>query len=131
MIDEIAQAAVEQAEGVHQVHQAITQIDGVTQQNAALVEETSSAAESLSEQANILQSEMAFFHIGNVVAVNHQKNTNRINLSQKGSQKPLNNVLELKQPKNNIESSPVPKLDHKPSSRQGQSMAKLEQWEEF
>ena len=64
MMDEIAQAAAEQADGVHQVHQAITQIDGVTQQNAALVEETSAASESLSEQANLLQKEMSFFRIG-------------------------------------------------------------------
>ncbi|BBP44601.1 HAMP domain-containing methyl-accepting chemotaxis protein [Thiosulfativibrio zosterae] len=64
MMDEIAQAAAEQADGVHQVHQAITQIDGVTQQNAALVEETSAASESLSEQARLLQKEMSFFRIG-------------------------------------------------------------------
>ncbi|WP_173274134.1 methyl-accepting chemotaxis protein [Thiosulfatimonas sediminis] len=61
MMDEIAQAAAEQADGVHQ---AITQIDGVTQQNAALVEETSAASESLSEQARLLQKEMSFFRIG-------------------------------------------------------------------
>lgn len=61
MINEIAIATQEQSEGVHQVHQAITQIDGVTQQNAALVEETSAAAESLNEQAAKLQSEMDFF----------------------------------------------------------------------
>ncbi|PLA75316.1 methyl-accepting chemotaxis protein [Hydrogenovibrio sp. SC-1] len=64
MIGQIATAATEQAEGVEQVHQAITEIDGVTQQNAALVEETSAASESLSEQATRLQQEMAFFNTG-------------------------------------------------------------------
>lgn len=64
MIGQIATAATEQAEGVEQVHQAITEIDGVTQQNAALVEETSAASESLSEQARRLQQEMAFFNTG-------------------------------------------------------------------
>lgn len=64
MIGQIATAATEQAQGVEQVHQAITEIDGVTQQNAALVEETSAASESLSEQATRLQKEMAFFNTG-------------------------------------------------------------------
>lgn len=64
MVHEIATASIEQAEGVKQVNQAITQIDGVTQQNAALVEETSAASESLSDQANILSKEMAFFKTG-------------------------------------------------------------------
>jgi len=61
MIDQIAQASHEQAQGIKQVHIAISQIDGVTQQNAALVEETSAASESLSEQARVLLEDMAFF----------------------------------------------------------------------
>ncbi|MGC9387066.1 MAG: methyl-accepting chemotaxis protein [Hydrogenovibrio sp.] len=61
MIEHIAQASKEQAEGVNQVHKAIADIDQVTQQNAALVEETSAAAESMSEQATELSQNMAFF----------------------------------------------------------------------
>lgn len=64
MIGQIAQASAEQADGIKQVHTAISQIDGVTQQNAALVEETSAASESLNEQAQILQQDMAFFNTG-------------------------------------------------------------------
>ena len=64
MIDHIAQASREQAEGVNQVHKAIADIDQVTQQNAALVEETSAAAESMSEQATDLSRNMAFFKTG-------------------------------------------------------------------
>ena len=63
MIVQIAQAASEQASGVHQVHQAISEIDGVTQQNAALVEETSAASESLRDQAHELEREMSYFKI--------------------------------------------------------------------
>lgn len=63
MIAQIAQASEEQAEGVNQVHKAITSIDQVTQQNAALVEQTSAAAESMSEQAKILSDDMAFFKV--------------------------------------------------------------------
>ncbi|WP_197723393.1 methyl-accepting chemotaxis protein [Thiomicrorhabdus aquaedulcis] len=70
MITQIATASSEQAEGVRQVHHAIIQIDGATQQNAALVEETSAASESLNEQANLLQKEMAFFNTGHVARLN-------------------------------------------------------------
>jgi len=61
MINQIAQASTEQAQGVEQVHKAIGEIDATTQQNAALVEETSAAAESMSEQATDLSHNMAFF----------------------------------------------------------------------
>lgn len=61
MIEHIAQASAEQAEGVNQVHKAISDIDQVTQQNAALVEETSAASESMSEQAAVLREDMSFF----------------------------------------------------------------------
>ncbi|QKI90034.1 methyl-accepting chemotaxis protein [Thiomicrorhabdus xiamenensis] len=63
MILDIAQASEEQAQGVNQVHSAIGQIDSVTQQNAALVEETSAAAASMTEQSEILRQDMAFFKI--------------------------------------------------------------------
>jgi len=65
MIDHIARASSEQSEGVSQVHKAIADIDQVTQQNAALVEETSAASESMSEQAANLSRDMAFFNTGN------------------------------------------------------------------
>lgn len=65
MINQIAEASAEQAQGIDQVHKTIGQIDDVTQQNAALVEETTSASESLSHQADLLRQEMAFFKTGN------------------------------------------------------------------
>lgn len=61
MISQIASASSQQAEGIQQVHKAISDIDQVTQQNAALVEETSAAAESMNEQAAELKDNMAFF----------------------------------------------------------------------
>ena len=51
IVGEISSAATEQAAGIGQVNQAIAQLDQVTQQNAALVEQSSAAAESLREQA--------------------------------------------------------------------------------
>jgi methyl-accepting chemotaxis protein len=64
MIGEIANASAEQSEGISQVHQAIAKIDSVTQQNAALVEETTVAAETLSVEADVLNKTMSFFNTG-------------------------------------------------------------------
>lgn len=64
MTDNIANASKEQSEGINQVHKAISQIDQVTQQNAALVEETTAAAESMSSETDILQRNMSFFNTG-------------------------------------------------------------------
>lgn len=61
MIGQIAQASKQQMEGIDQVHKAVTQIDEVTQQNAALVEQTAAAADSMNEQAENLDRNMAYF----------------------------------------------------------------------
>ena len=63
-IEQIARAASDQSLGVEQINKAIANIDSVTQQNAALVEQTSASAESLSDQAHRLQTEVSFFKIG-------------------------------------------------------------------
>ena len=64
MLNQISRASKEQSEGLYQLNQAITQIDNVTQQNAALVEETTASAESLSNQSESLKKEMMFFNTG-------------------------------------------------------------------
>ncbi|KQR77126.1 chemotaxis protein [Burkholderia sp. Leaf177] len=51
IIEEISVATSEQSTGIGQVNQAVTQLDEVTQQNAALVEESSAAADFLKEQS--------------------------------------------------------------------------------
>lgn len=51
LISEISASAHEQTGGISQINQAITQLDHVTQQNAALVEEAAAAAESLNQQS--------------------------------------------------------------------------------
>ncbi|RPH39640.1 MAG: hypothetical protein EHM87_23740, partial [Burkholderiales bacterium] len=53
----------EQSQGVAQVGSAIQQLDHATQQNAALVEESSAAAESLREQAIVLSKEVGRFRL--------------------------------------------------------------------
>jgi len=51
----LAAASKEQSDGIEQVNHAVNQMDEVTQQNAALVEETTAAAVSLAQQSTVLQ----------------------------------------------------------------------------
>lgn len=64
LVNEIAAAAHEQMLGIGQVHQAVNQMDDVTQQNAALVEQASAASNSLMEQATVLNQLVAAFVVG-------------------------------------------------------------------
>ena len=63
MIAEITAAATEQSAGIAQVNVAVTQLDQMTQQNAALVEESAAAAESLKEQALRLSGVVGTFRL--------------------------------------------------------------------
>ncbi|MFG6416631.1 methyl-accepting chemotaxis protein [Roseateles sp. DC23W] len=63
LIGEIAGTAGEQSRGIEQVNIAVTQMDQVTQQNAALVEESAAAASSLSRQAQALAQAVAAFQV--------------------------------------------------------------------
>ncbi|SFU79543.1 Methyl-accepting chemotaxis protein [Pseudoduganella namucuonensis] len=61
IMSEIVLAAQEQSAGIEQVNQAITQIDEMTQQNAALVEQAAAASESLKRQAGALSEAVGVF----------------------------------------------------------------------
>jgi methyl-accepting chemotaxis protein len=61
LVQEIASASAEQNTGIIQINASMTQLDSVTQQNAAGSEELSSAAEEMTAQAEGLRSMMSFF----------------------------------------------------------------------
>lgn len=61
MMNEIVNASLEQSQGIKLIYKAITQIDGVTQQNAALVEQASAATDALKQQTENLSNEMSNF----------------------------------------------------------------------
>lgn len=63
IMGEIAAASGEQSSGIDQVARAVTQMDEVTQQNAALVEEAAAAAQSLEDQAARLRQAVAVFQV--------------------------------------------------------------------
>jgi len=63
LISEIAAASAEQSEGIDQVNMAVTSMDQLTQQNAALAEETSAASVSMSDETQEMSRLMDFFNI--------------------------------------------------------------------
>jgi len=68
IMGEISAASNEQTTGIEQISQAIAQMDQVTQQNAALVEEASAAAQSMQEQAASLVRSVSLFRLGETMA---------------------------------------------------------------
>ncbi len=64
IMGEITAASQEQSLGIEQINMAINQMDGVTQQNAALVEEAAAAAESMQDQAATLARLVSVFKVG-------------------------------------------------------------------
>lgn len=98
---DIAAASSQQASGIAEVAQAVTQMDGMTQQNAALVEQATASAESLQSQAQQLFAQIAAVRldehldlpfnigtlaIGNAVAASNHRPSNR---RQPALQKPV------------------------------------------
>ncbi|TYQ02653.1 UNVERIFIED_ORG: methyl-accepting chemotaxis protein [Zoogloea ramigera] len=65
---EISSAGHEQSAGIEQINQAVTEMDTVTQQNAALVEEAAAAAEALQEQAANLERIVSVFRVDGLPA---------------------------------------------------------------
>ncbi|WP_329849517.1 methyl-accepting chemotaxis protein [Stenotrophomonas pavanii] len=67
LMSDIAAASKEQAAGIEQVNQVVVQMDQVTQQNAALVEEATAASRALEEQAHALTTSVAVFKVEGAV----------------------------------------------------------------
>ena len=63
LVGGIAGASMEQASGVEQVNKALSQMDEVTQQNSALVEENAATAKTLEQSAHAMNERMAYFKV--------------------------------------------------------------------
>ena len=63
IVAEIAASSAEQASGIDQVNQAVTSMDDITQQNAALAEETSAASASMYDKSSEMNETMGFFKV--------------------------------------------------------------------
>jgi len=72
IIQQVSSASQEQATGLAEVNSAVTQMDEMTQQNAAMVEQTLAAAKSLAAQAGELVERMTFFRLENPRGRSHR-----------------------------------------------------------
>jgi methyl-accepting chemotaxis protein len=63
IVAEIASASQEQSTGIDQINKALTQMDEVTQQNSALVEENAASAKTLEHQSETMNQKVAFFKL--------------------------------------------------------------------
>ena len=63
VVSDIASASTEQAAGIEQVNKALTQMDEVTQQNSALVEENAATAKTLEHQSKAMHDEVSVFRV--------------------------------------------------------------------
>ena len=73
IVTEIAASAKEQATGLGQVNTAVNQMDQITQQNSAMVEESTAACKSLASEAEELQTLLARFKVANDGSQTHRK----------------------------------------------------------
>ena len=118
IIGEISAAAGEQSTGISQVNGAVSDLDSMTQQNAALVEESAAAAESLKQQAHLLAEVVGRFQLGEAPA--------------SAASQPLRNearaVIAAVQAKARTPSAPAPARVAAPTVA---SKAPVDEWESF
>lgn len=93
---EIAAASVEQSSGIQEISNAVLQMDEMTQQNAALVEEAAAAAESLQSQADQLTQRVSMFQVNGDVSSNRKPSSKMIR--EKNSPVALRKPLPKKLP---------------------------------
>ena len=93
---EISAASQQQSAGVSQVGEAVTQMDQTTQQNAALVEEMSAAASSLSHQAQSLVSAVAAFKVPDQASTQTPSISKRTALMGDGSEIPVKTPASIR-----------------------------------
>ncbi|WP_210410474.1 methyl-accepting chemotaxis protein [Oceanicola sp. D3] len=72
-VSEIAKSAKEQSSGLDEINTAMNQLDQVTQQNAAMFEQTNAASQSLSGEADLLKQTVSRFEIGKVADITEER----------------------------------------------------------
>ncbi|MCU6226786.1 methyl-accepting chemotaxis protein II, partial [Morganella morganii] len=92
IMSEIASASDEQSRGIDQIGVAVTEMDKVTQQNAALVEQSAAAAASLEDQASKLTQAVSVFHIQSGELKNSIKTSTVVPLQRPDIKKPTDNT---------------------------------------
>ena len=127
IMGEITAASQEQSSGIEQINQAVVQMDQVTQQNAALVEEAAASAESLKDQAGALSRAVSVFVLDrNGRAAPAPKPQPAVQVERRGPDR-AKNVERLKRREAAQPAGPVPKR----SAGGGSAAAAEADWQEF
>lgn len=122
---EISAASIEQSSGIEQVNTAITQMDDVTQQNAALVEQAAAAAESLEEQAQQMVQVVTRFKLDE--RVQPQKVVSEKKVQRAGGLNAKPNAKKISQPSPKNQK----KLEAPSASPAPKSTEQDDDWQEF
>ena len=122
IIAEISSASQEQSQGIAEINQAIIEMDGMTQQNAALVEEAAAAAQSLQDQAAELASVVSIFKLD----MQSERFTAKSEPTSVKRVDPTSSKLK-QAPKSKIKSLPVAK----PVAKKAAKVDDSNDWEEF
>jgi methyl-accepting chemotaxis protein len=85
IMSEIAAASTEQSTGIEQVNTAVAQMDQVTQQNAALVEQATAAAQAMADQADSLKAAVAMFRLEGGEGMTRAAKTRNVSSSAKAT----------------------------------------------
>ncbi len=125
VIGEITAASSEQSAGISQVNNSIANLDQMTQQNAALVEQSAAAAQSMREQADQLAQAVAVFKVNGMAAM---------------PQRPIRDITPRPEPAQKLDRPPeapkaaLPKVADKPVAAQAptaSAKADADEWETF
>ena len=125
IMGEMTLASQEQTSGIEQINEAVTQMDEVTQQNAALVEEAAAAAASLEEQAQMLVQVVSVFKVpDNMSESMAAQNTNR-RIEPAPARKRATQSSQVKRLQGNVHAFKQEKAGNVAAA------SKTEDWDEF
>lgn len=129
IISEIAEASSEQSAGINEINSAVSHMDETTQQNAALAEEGTAAAQSLVEQANTLTRLVEFFILSKEEKKEDESEETIVPFKVKKSSR------EIEKPQTRKKVAVIASQSQKPNTKsENNKISKMEQghgWEEF
>ena len=127
LVSEISQASEEQSVGIDQINQALIHMDGVTQQNAALVEQAAATSKTMSDQATQLNSQISIFCVED--AIFQEPNVSAEPISKAPRKSAINSAPPRQPAKANVPPSPPPAETAAAPVQRASSSEEL--WEEF
>jgi methyl-accepting chemotaxis protein len=139
IMSEIANASAEQSAGIEQVNLSIIEMDGMTQQNAALVEQAAAAFQSLQDQAAELQRVVSIFKLAEgeeaaaeVPAAASTAVATRAVVVRPAARQPLKKPAAARKPAAKADEAPAPESGSASStSKKVAAAAASDDWEEF